>query len=561
MLHLLVALVRNLLLTPLLLLRALGRRLSRPPEVVEVRLRGDPPVRPSPWGPLAIDRTPSLEDLDEVLLGAAADRRVTCLLLRIGPLSCGWAKAHALRRLVVRAVDSHKRTVAWLVEPGQLEWLVASPCKEVWLHEACPALLTGVSAEVTFFGEALERIGVAAQMQRVGAYKGAAEVLVQSRPSEEFREALDAVLASLRDDLVDSVARGRGWGRSQALEVLEAGPYHSGEVVDTGLVDRVCTREELPKLLSAGDGEARVGSCGRWLPGPRWTPLARPPAIALISVRGVIRTSDSTRRSLGTAAEEVATQLARAAKSPSIRGVVLHVNSRGGSAVGSDLIWTAVRRVRRDKPVVAWLDERAASGGYYAACCADAVVAAPGTLTGSIGVLAGKVVVAGLLDKLGLHRSLFTTAPRGGMFSASRPFTEEELAFMRDEIGAVYDRFVGRVAEGRGLERDAVEACAQGRVWTGRLARDHGLVDALGTWPDALRLVRERAGIPRGRFRVVRPRPPTPRLAWPKVPGSPASASGSTCAAGLPAEGLSELAWLAGAESPRVVVWAPVWWR
>ena len=559
----LLALLRNLLLSPLILLRAVGRRLARAPAVVEVPLRGSPPYLASPWGTLSVARAPSLVELQYALDRIAEDGAVRTVLFRVGPLSCGWGRAYALRRLLERFGASGKRRIAWLVEPGHRELYVASACDELWLHEASPALITGVSAEVTFFGEALSRIGVQAQMERAGEYKGAPEMLTRARPSEPFVEALGAVLGSLQGDLVEAVAAGRGWDVGEAARKLDAGPYLTGEVAASGLVDRVCTTEELPRALSPDDRPVRPASAARYLPSWRLAPLARPPGIALVSVRGVIRTAGPSGASMGASGEEVSSLLDQARRSASVQAVVLHVDSRGGSGVGSDLIWQAVRRTRVDKPVIAWLGEHAASGGYYAACAADHVVAAPGTLTGSIGVFAGKVVVRGLLERLGLHREVFAAAPRGGMFSAARPFDDEELDFLRREVGAVYDRFLRCVAEGRGMSTEVVEEQARGRVWTGRQALERGLVDSLGAWPEVLKLARERAAIPTGRrARLIRYRPRgADRWPLPTRSARPAPAAFAAALAGLPDDLLPELEWLAGPDAPRVVAWCPAWLR
>jgi len=562
-LYCLIALVRNLLLTPLVLLKALGRRLGRSPAAVEVRLRGSPSFLPSPWGAMYGARSTAIADLRKALDRLAADPAVETILFRIGPLACGWGKAYALRNLVDGLRESGKRRIAWLIEPGQRELYVASACDEVWLHEASPALVTGVSAEVTFFAEALGRIGIEAQMERLGEYKGAAEVFTRSEPSEPFREALGAVLSSLQGELVTAFAAGRGWEEQEARSKLDGGPYLTGAVADAGLVDRLCTTEGLPRALSSGDDAVRLARVDRYLPGWQFAPLSRPPGIALVSVQGVIRTTGPGGPSVGASAEDIAVLLDRARKASWVQAIVLHVDSRGGSGVGSDLIWNAVRKARVDKPVVAWLGEHAASGGYYAACGADHIVAAPGTLTGSIGVFAGKIVVRGLLERLGLHREIFSAGPRGGMFSPARPFDDEELDFIRREVAAVYERFCTCVAEGRGLDRETVEEYARGRVWTGRQALERNLVDSLGAGPDALRIARERAAIPTGqRVRLVRMRARGAGR-WPLSarPARPSPAALPAALAGVPRAVLPELAWLVGRDAPRVVAWCPVWLR
>ena len=563
MLYALYAVVRNVLMAPLIWGRAISRAFSSSPQWVEIRIRGNPPNRPSPWWAAAAGAFGggaaaglSVEELTEVAQAIAADRKVEGVVWRIGPLSgAGWAKAEALRRAVAQVRDAGKRSVAWLVEPGHPEWLVAGGAAEVRLHEASAAVVTGVSAEVSFFGGAAARFGVQAQMERIGEYKGAVEPWTRAEPSEQFTEAMNAMVGALQDDLVSSVAAGRGWDLDKARAVLDAGPYTAQGAEDAGLVDGLCGARDLTKTLTAsGVAAPKPKGPGWFIEGPTFLPLSRKPEIAVVGVQGLIRTSGGGAGPgpAGSTADDVIAALEAAARDSSVAAVVLHVDSRGGSAIGSDLIWDAVRATCADKPVVAWMGEAAASGGYYVACGADHIIAAPGTLTGSIGVIAGKLVYKDLLDKIGVGRALFAAGPRGGMFSPSRPFDEAELDWLRDEIQAVYDKFVSRVVEGRGMAPDAVDRYGRGRVWTGRQALERGLVDSLGGWPEALALARDRAGLPLEKATSVSPtRPRSGGLLDPR------RRLNSHIASIVDPQWL-EAAWLGGPQGPRVAVWAPL---
>ena len=509
-LYALYILARNLLIAPFVGVRAIARVFGSTPRWVDIRIRGNPAHRPGPWwsgmaGSMAgsvgggVSAGLSVQELSEVADSIAADREVQGVVWRIGPLSgAGWAKAEALRAAVAKVRASGKRSVAWLVEPGHREWLVAGGANDLRLHEASAAMITGVAAEVSFFGEAAERLGVRAQMERVGEYKGAVEPWTRSAPTAEFAEGMSGMVDSLQDDLVTAVAQSRGWDDDKARQVLDAGPYTAQAAEDAGLVDGLSAARELPKRLATGTDKApKLRGPGWFTEGPTFLSLRRPPQIAVVGVHGLIRTHSPgpSASASGAAADEICEALEAVAKDPSVASVILHVDSRGGSAVGSDLIWDAVRAVKAEKPVIAWMGEAAASGGYYAACAADHILAAPGTLTGSIGVIAGKVVFQGLLERIGVHRATFAAGPRGGMFSPGRPFDEAELGWLREELDAVYAQFVARVAEGRGMAVDAVDRYARGRVWTGRQALERGLVDSLGGWPEALALARDKAGL------------------------------------------------------------------
>jgi protease-4 len=564
MLRLPLVLIRNLLILPVLLVRWVAARLSKPPEVISLRLSGAPAYRAPAWSGWLGGAGPSIEDLTSALEAAAAEPRVKALVVRPGPLTCGWARSEALRQLILRFRASGKRTIAQLVEPGHKELLVASACAEVWLHDASPVLLTGLSAEVTFLAGGLDKLALRPQFERVGAYKGAVEPFTRSGPSEEYREWMDSVLRSLQGDLEGAIAEGRAWDQDRARATVVGGPYTSEELLETGLVDALCPPDELGERLGDGEEEARIAGPGRFLPGPRLLPIARPPVISVIPLHGLIRTAQPAGRSLvqTPAAEDIARLIRRAGKDKNVRAIILHIESRGGSATGSDLIWHAVKKAREGTPVIAWMGEIAASGGYYAASAADEIVAAPGTLTGSIGVVAGKLVVSGLLERLGLHREIFAAGPRAGAFSSARDFSEDELAWLRREIESVYERFLERICVGRGMSREAVAAVAEGRVWTGRQARERGLVDRLGSWPEALDLARSKAGIHPSQTATIRSPRATPygsprALLRPSAPSASQVAASLAGLAGTPPAVLLELLELASAPSPRALTWAP----
>ncbi len=572
MLYALYAFVRNILIAPFVWARAISRVVGSGPDWVDIKIRGNPAHRPPRWwadmagamGPGSASGL-SVQELTDVADAIAADPKVKGVVWRIGPLGgAGWAKAEALRKAVARVARAGKRSVAWLVEPGHREWLVAGGASEIRLHEASAAVVTGVSAEVSFFGGAAQRYGVQAQMERVGEYKGALEPWTRTAPTPEFAEAMDGMVGSLQDDLVAAVAAARGWDDDKARAVLDAGPYTAEGAEDAGLVDGLSAARNLAKTLSADGKQApELKGPGWFTRGPRFLPLRRRPAIAVIGVQGLIKTHSPgpPAGSSGAGADEIVMALEAAAKDTSVAAVIVQIDSRGGSAVGSDLIWDAVRAVKADKPVIAWMGEAAASGGYYVACAADHIVAGPGTLTGSIGVIAGKVVYRDLLERVGVTRTLFAAGPRGGMFSPGRPFDDAELDWLREELDAVYDKFVSRVAQGRGMSPDAVDRYARGRVWTGRQALQRGLVDSLGGWPEALALARDKAGLaPQAAIEVL-PLRPRPRSFLPgRALGlaAPLTPLASLASLALIEPMLSEAAWIAGPDGPRIAAWSPL---
>jgi protease-4 len=233
------------------------------------------------------------------------------------------------------------------------------------------------------------------------------------------------------------------------------------------------------------------------------------PRIAYVVAEGAIHRGGGLR---GVASEVYRTLLERIREDKRVRGVVLRIDSPGGDGVASDLIWRAVRQVRREKPVVVSMGDVVASGGYYVAAAADAILAEPGTVTGSIGVVGGKVNLAGLYQRLGVGRDAVERGARAGLLSETRSFTPDERSAVRDEMKAIYELFLERVAEGRSMTRDQVNRVAQGRIWSGRRARSLGLVDGLGGPLEALLEVRRRAGIAPGESILLDVHPRLPRV-------------------------------------------------
>jgi protease-4 len=302
-------------------------------------------------------------------------------------------------------------------------------------------------------------------------------------------------------EAVAAIAQGRGLEVARVRELADTGPRTAPEARDAGLVDRLGYRDQAYDAM-----RARVGTGAELLFADRWRPQRRPHLpkrrqdhVALVEVRGGIVSGRTRRTPMGRQAgsDTVGAALRAATKDEQVRAVVLRVDSPGGSAVASDTIWREVCQVRdAGKPVVVSMGATAASGGYYIACAADVIVALPSTLTGSIGVFGGKMVVRGLLDRLGLTTGTVSQGARSLMFSPRQGFSEDERERLAATIDAIYDDFVDKVARGRHRPVAEIENVARGRVWTGSDALGIGLVDELGGLRDALRIARARAGLP-----------------------------------------------------------------
>jgi protease-4 len=466
---------------------------------------------------------PTLRALHE----AAEDRHVFGLIAKVGGM-WPWATMQEVRRGVQAFAASGKPTLAWAESFGEVgyrdmaAYVLATAFGEVWLQPGGGVGLLGVGIETTFVRGTLDRLGVEPQFEQRYEYKNAADVILRKEFTAAHREALERLTESVFSDAVESIADARGLSHDQVRELIDTGPRTASEAQAAGLVDRLGYRDQAYEAM-----RTRIGDKPELLFADRWRPrrkIAPPPHrrdhVALVEVRGGISSGRTRRNPMGRQAgsDTVSAQLRAAHDNDRAHAVVLRVESPGGSAVASEVIWREVWRLRESgKPVVVSMGDVAASGGYYIACPADVIVALPATLTGSIGVLGGKLVVDGLLERMGVNTGSVQRGARALMYSLRREFSEDERARFAATIDAIYNDFVAKVAAGRRRPIPEIEAVARGRVWTGQDALEAGLVDELGGIRDATRIARERADLPEdapvlGAIRI----PPLARLGRPK---------------------------------------------
>jgi protease-4 len=408
----------------------------------------------------------------------------------------------ALSRAVGELREAGKQVVVYAERTGNGGAWLGAQADRFWIAPEGRVDLLGVRAESLFVRRALDRFGIRAEVMQVGRYKSVGEILTRDSMSDESREALDQVVDGLYGRLVDGLATGRAGSTEQARRWIDDGPYVAGEAREIGLVDDLVYGDEIPARLaelagepSKDDGrEARLVSEGNYVrfsrAGFRWGPvLGSADRIAVVPIVGLLRSGAGSPQG-------VVGVLRGLARDDSVAAVVIRVDSPGGDPLASDLIWRAVRKVTEKKPVVASLGDTAASGGYYVAMGANLVVAEPTTLTGSIGVVWAMFNVGGLLDEVGVHVDAVERGAHAGIYDPTRGRTEEERSRLRKQVEQLYSDFVDKVSAGRGLERARVEAVAEGRVWTGAQAQEHGLVDELGGLDHAVRRARELANLP-----------------------------------------------------------------
>ncbi|MCG8589839.1 MAG: signal peptide peptidase SppA [Proteobacteria bacterium] len=505
------------------LLRRVGARRALPGGSFWLRLRLDGGV---PETPSFAFRRPPVLTLLQVLTAletAARDPRVCGVVLAFGGSFHGISRALSVRRCVAALVAAGKPVASIGPRYDLLAYLVASAGTRVWLPESGSLPLLGLRVEQTFFRGLLDRLDVEPEVVRIGGYKAAGEAFTRSSMSEEQREQTEAFVDDVYEELVREIAAGRGLSPADVRQRIDAGPYTAPAAVEAGLVDGCRYPDQVEgELLQLvpGVGEpdsvpmADAATYVTWRAsdtGP--LPVLRPaPVLAYGVLTGGIYTGFGTR---GIASGRVGEWLETVRRDDRVRGVVLRVDSPGGDATASDLVWRQVDRVRAEKPVVVSMGDVAASGGYYLASAADAILAEAGTLTGSIGVVGGKLNVEGLYRRLGIARESVERGARAGLFSEHRPFTPDERSAVGREMRSVYDLFLDRVARGRKRDRQWLEPLARGRVYSGTRAAEAELVDALGGPLEALALVRSRAGLRPDEPQRVAPWPARPRLPGP----------------------------------------------
>ena len=485
--------------------RAWRRRVAAPPgALVEIVVAGavaEGPARPSSrWSLARWLRRPRRASLrlptvrrtvDEVL----SDPRAAGVLLTIRNVGGGWAGLEALRAEVGRVRSAGKRLVAWLPEGGgDREIFVATAAQLVVAPPTVDLALTGTKSERHFIKRGLDRLGVDVEVHARKEYKSAGDGMIREQRSEADRAQTEAIIGAIDHALVAAIGEGRGVDPLAARALVDAGPTRASVAKERGLVDLLGHDDELPTLLGArlipADRYLARRGAGR-APRP-W--FGRRKVIAIVEVHGAIASTHSPlARALGpvAAAEQVVADLRAAERDPRVAGVVLDVDSRGGTVTASDAIYAAARRLAQKKPVVARMGDYAASGGYYVAAAARSIVARPLTLTGSIGVVAVRPIVARLAETLGITRDVVARGRYADAGALTRPPTDDERALFDREIDGHYAAFVSIVAEARARSVEEIEPLARGRVWTGADAHARGLVDHLGGLDRAVSLVRE----------------------------------------------------------------------
>lgn len=472
----------------------------------------------------------SLMGLRRQLQHIGADPQALGVLLIIRDFSPGWATLESLRDELQAFRERGKRVVAYLPAAGARDYLVACAADAILMPPSAYINLLGVRVEATFLRDALKLAGIEAEVIAVSPYKTGPDQFTRAEISPENREQLERLIDQRYATMVETIAAGRRLSVEQVRALIDNAPHKATAACAVGLIDAACYEDELEPWLAAHTPNRRVRTTTETDEAAPKAPAGQPqqpelivrdwPAavkalhipyrtrqrryVAVVTVEGAI-TSGASRSVplplpvIGGAmagSDSIIQALRRVERSRQIAALVLHIDSPGGDSFASDLIWREVLRVRRKLPVVVSMGNVAASGGYYIATPASAIVAQPSALTGSIGVYSLRPIAGDLLDRLGVNTVVLARGARTGLLSATTPPTEDERAVARQTVFEVYADFKERVRNGRNLSEAQLEPIAGGRVWTGREALANGLVDALGGLTTAIAKARELAKLP-----------------------------------------------------------------
>jgi len=483
-----------------------------------LRLKGNLPEHTSQSG-LFGDLELTLSKLADRLARAEKDKKVSAVLLRIRNPSVGRGKISEVRGAIKRLQKAGKPVYAQLEMALASDYLIASACDQILMPETGALVIPGIRAEVTFFKRMLDKLDIEADMLQIGDYKGAAEPMTRDSMSEPFRRQYESVIDDFYRQMTSTIAEDRKLDPQRVRELLDKGLFTAKAALEAGLIDAMTyddqwfdtlaeneTEEiELTLMEDFGKKSADTDFSGMlglvklmeaFTTGGSNRGSSRRKKIAIVYAEGGIMTGKSHITTLGgrvLGSDTIVDALRDADENEKVAAIVLRVNSPGGSALASDLIWREIQRI--EKPVMASMGDVAASGGYYISMGCDRIIAEPGTITGSIGVVAGKLAIGKMLDRVGVTREVISRGKNSGILSSTEPFSDTERTAWTEFMTDIYEQFTNKAAEGRKMELAKLLEVAGGRIWTGSQALKEGLVDQLGTLEDAISEARRAADI------------------------------------------------------------------
>ena len=446
----------------------------------------------------------AMHQLIDGIHAAAADDRVTGLIARVSGTQLGIAQIEEIRTAIAEFRESGKPTIAYTETFGEggdgtLDYYLASAFDEVWMQPSGEIAMTGLRLEMPFLRSMLADLGIRAEFAAREDYKSAADMFVRDEMSPAHRRNLEALLRSWMTQITGDIAAARGLEAGDVQDLIDKAPLAADVAVEAGLIDTLGYRDEAERSVRADAADASLYPFMDYalqVEAPEDAAL-----VALVHGVGPIHLGEASGDGFSASdmgSDSIVAALRQARDTEDVVAIVLRLDSPGGSYVASDTIWQEVRRTREAGiPIVVSMGNVAASGGYFVAAPADAIVADRATITGSIGVLSGKFVLEGLWADLDIGWDGVGFGANSDMYSPNQPFTEAQWLKLDETLDRIYEDFLLRVADGRGMERDAVREVAQGQIWSGTDALERGLVDELGGLRTAIAVALEKAGYAR----------------------------------------------------------------
>ncbi|HEX8246725.1 MAG TPA: signal peptide peptidase SppA [Pyrinomonadaceae bacterium] len=452
---------------------------------------------------------------------AKVDSRIGAVLLNVNFPGIGWGKADELRAAIADLRASGKPVYAYMEIGMNKEYYIASAAEKVFLPPAGDIYINGFAAEVTFYRGSLDKLGIEPEVIAIGKYKNAPDQFTRKEMSEAHSEVMNAIIDEYYNRFINGIAESRKKSPEDVKAMIDNAPYHAGEAKQLGLIDEAAYRDQVYDELKNRLGY-KEGDKIRTVSGASYKEISSDSLglnngerVAVVYASGAINIGRSSRSAFGgesLGSDTLVKAINDAAEDNTIKAIVLRVDSPGGSALASDLMWHAIENAKAKKPVVVSMADVAASGGYYIACNANKIVAEPSTLTGSIGVFMGKPSLKGFNDWLGISTQYVQRGKNSGIFRTGDKWTEDEKKKMEEQTNKIYwDDFLPKVAKGRGKTNEDVHTIAQGRVWTGAQAKERGLVDEIGGLEKSIEIAKQLANLPADKDvrRVVFPEPRT----------------------------------------------------
>jgi protease-4 len=452
---------------------------------------------------------------------AKADKRIKAILLDIDFSSAGWGQADEIRDAIADFRTSGKPVYAYMLLGSNKEYYIATAADRVYMSPSGNLFTYGLAAEAMFVRGSLDKLGIYPDVFKIGKYKNAPDMFTEKKMTDAQREVINAMLDDIYGRLVNKISETRRKSPDEVRAIIDNAPYTAQQAKESGLIDDVKYRDEVEgelkrrlgykedeRLKLVKDSEYREIK-------PESLDMNKGEKVAVIYASGTIGTGSSDDSPFGeqsVGSDTMVKALNTARDDKSIKAIVIRIDSPGGSAFASDEIWHAIENAKAKKPVVVSMGDVAASGGYYIACNANRIVAEPSTITGSIGIFAGKPVMKGFYDWLGISNEYVMRGKNAGMFRETEQFSDDERAKFQDIISrAYYDQFVPKVAKGRNKSVEEVDSLGQGRVWMGSQAKERGLVDEFGGLEHAINVAKQLANLPADKDvrRVILPYPRT----------------------------------------------------